>query len=306
MRTRPPPRQAMKRVAHTALRPLGAIAAALALVSLFARAAYGWDSATHRLITRLAIESIPASALKSALVSNQGALERLCVEPDTVLKHKYGKAEARHHYIDLEYFGRDPFARLDPDFAVMRRRFGDRTLEESGTLPWTIEADGNAIASAWRRGDCATAIRMSGYLAHYVGDASQPLHTTIHFDGYRGDRGVHKRLERAVDESVATLGEQARSEVHIEEINNVWTPVIAEIRDAHGLVGEVIRNDRAARGEGYFTGEPYRRELMHEEGAMVAGQIARAASVLGSIWLYEWRQAGSPAVCQSPALSPAW
>jgi Zinc dependent phospholipase C len=296
----------MKRVAHAAFRPLGAIAAALALVVLFARAAYGWDSATHRLITRLAIESIPASALRDALVSNQDALERFSVEPDTVLRRKYGKAEELHHYINLEYFGRDPFAKLDPDFAVMRRRFGDRTLERSGTLPWTIEADSDAIASAWRRGDCATALRMSGYLAHYVGDASQPLHTTIHFDGYRGDRGVHRRLERAVDESVATLGERARSEVHTEEINNVWTPVIAEIRDAHGLVGEAIRNDRAARDEGDFNGEPYRRELMHEEGAMVAGQIARAASVLGSIWLYEWRQAGNPAICQSPALSAPW
>ena len=34
---------------------------------------------------------------------------------------------------------------------------------------------------------------------------------------------------------------------------------------------------------------------------MIAGQIARAASVLASIWIYEWKRAGSPAACESAA-----
>jgi Zinc dependent phospholipase C len=291
----------MKRARYAALRPAGAVAASLVLVALFARAAYGWDSATHRLITRLAIESMPASALKTALVSNESALERFSVEPDTILRREYGEAEARHHYINLEWFGPHPFSVLNRDFEAMRRRFGDRTLARSGTLPWTIEATADSLPAAWRRGDCAAVLRTSGYLAHYVGDASQPLHSTIHYDGYRGDRGVHKRLERAVDESVTALGQQAQTEVRIEEIDDVWTPVISEIREAHELVGDVIRNDRAARDEGDFGGQRYRHDIIHAEGPMLAGQIARAASVLGSIWLYEWRRANSPAICQTRA-----
>ena len=34
---------------------------------------------------------------------------------------------------------------------------------------------------------------------------------------------------------------------------------------------------------------------------MIAGQIARAASVLASIWIYEWKRAGSPVTCESAA-----
>ncbi len=261
------------------------------------RPARAWDSATHRAITRLAIEALPPSPLRSALSHNEAALETHSVEPDSVLKAEYGKAEERRHYIDLEWFGADPWYALNPDIKKMRRRFTDRTLERAGTLPWTIEGVSDQVESAWRRGDCDAVVRLSGYLAHYVGDASQPLHTTINYDGYARDRGIHARIELAVDHSLRELEPMAAREVRVEEINDVWTPVIAEIRDANGLVGEVIRDDRAARDAGDYSGRDYQRAVMHEDAAMFARQIARAASVLASIWLYEWHRAGSPAKC---------
>ncbi|HSR58687.1 MAG TPA: hypothetical protein VLL57_10875, partial [Candidatus Binataceae bacterium] len=70
-----------------------------------------------------------------------------------------------------------------------------------------------------------------------------------------------------------------------------------EIRDANGLVGEVIRNDRAARDQGAYRGADYRRAVMREDSAMYAHQVARAASVLASVWLFEWKRAGSPNRC---------
>ena len=101
----------------------------------------------------------------------------------------------------------------------------NRTLERAGTLPWTIEGVSDQLESAWRRGDCDAVLRLSGYLAHYVGDASQPLHSTIHYDGYAGDRGIHARIELAVDHSLRELEPMAAREIHVEEINDVWTPV---------------------------------------------------------------------------------
>ncbi len=179
----------------------------------------------------------------------------------------------------------------------MRRRFGEHKLARAGTLPWTIEAVSDQLEDAWRRNDCEAVIRLSGYLAHYVGDASQPLHSTIKYDGYPRDRGMHARIELAVDHSLGELEPVAHQEIHLEDINDVWTPVIAEIRDANGLVGNVIRDDRAARDAGDYSGRDYQRAVMHEDRAMFAHQIARAASVLASIWLYEWHRAGSPSTC---------
>jgi len=271
-----------------------ALSIALCLFALPARA---WDSATHRAIARLAAEALPASPLKSILTRDEAALEMHSVEPDSLLKARYGKAEERRHYINIEWFGGDPWSVLNPDIRKMQHRFGDRTLARAGTLPWTIEAVSDQLASAWRRGDCDTVLRLSGYLAHYVGDASQPLHSTLNYDGYRRDRGIHARIELAVDHSLRELEPMAAREIRIEDINDVWTPSIAEIRDANGLVGEVIRDDRGARDAGDYGGHDYQRAVMREDAAMFAHQIARAASVLASIWLYEWRRAGSPATC---------
>lgn len=231
------------------------------------------------------------------LSRNEAALERHSVEPDSVLKAEYGKAEERRHYINIEWFGRDPWSALNPDIRKMRRRFTERTLERAGTLPWTIEAVSDQLESAWHRGDCNGVLRLSGYLAHYVGDASQPLHSTINYDGYAGDRGIHARIELAVDHSLGELEPMAVREIHVDQINDVWTPTIAEIRDANGLVGAVIRDDRAARDAGDYRGYDYQRAVMREDAATFAAQIARAASVLASIWLYEWHRASSPAAC---------
>lgn len=259
-----------------------------------------WDSATHRAIARLAVEALPPSPLKETLAHNEAALETHSVEPDSVLKKRYGKAEDRRHYIDSEYFGSNPWPALDADFSKMQRRFGEHRVARAGTLPWTVEAISDQLENAWHRGDCEAVIRLSGYLAHYVGDASQPLHSTIHFDGYPPrDRGMHARIELAVDHSLGELEPVARNEIRVEDINDVWTPVVAEIRDAHGFVGAVIRDDRAAREAGDYSAGDYRHAVMNDDRAMFARQIARAASVVASIWVYEWRRAGSPSSCSS-------
>lgn len=265
---------------------------------LFAgRSACAWDARTHMLIARLAVGALPPSPLARIMTANEPLLEQDAVAPDFELKRLYGHAEEIRHYIDLEYFGPNPLAALDPDLATMRRRYGFRTLERSGTLPWTIESTGSAVAAAWRADDCAQVIRRSGYLAHYVGDASQPLHSTRYYDGYTGDAGVHHRLEGAVDHDVREVERAARPQVQATKIDSVWATEIAEIAQANALIPEVIRADRAARAEAAGDSRSYDRALMRGEGAMIARQIAAASSALASIWLYEWTQAGSPAAC---------
>jgi len=270
----------------------------VAILLTLSPSAFAWDSHTHKLITRLAVEALPTSPLAQSFVHNESQLEEYSIDPDTVLRSLYGDAEARRHYVDLEYFGAFPFAALEPNFAAMETKFGARRMEMSGTLPWTIETYANQAGSAWRNGDCAAMLRYSGYMAHYVGDSTQPLHTTKYYDGYAGDRGVHRRFEGAVDHSVREIEQQARPQVHIETIDSVWTPVIAEIRDAYQLVPTVISSDRAVRAE--LGTNRYDRALMDRDLTMVARQVARASSTLASIWLFEWRTAGSPTSCTSP------
>ena len=280
-------------------------AAAIILLSLLtsliallvSSAANAWDSETHREIVRLAIGVLPPSPMRDFFKANSASLQRLAVEPDSLLKRKFGKSEEIRHYINIEYFGADPFAAIVPDKAAMEKRFGASTVRRAGTLPWTIVDLSTALQSAWSAGQCGNVLTLAGYLAHYVGDASQPLHSTIRYDGYRRDRGIHARVEMAVDHQAAELGAAAAGEAHLEDIATVWAAAIAEIRDANSHVEELIQADRTAREQSKFDRKQYTAALMSRERPMIAAQLARAASVLASIWLYEWKRAGSPSRC---------
>jgi Zinc dependent phospholipase C len=259
------------------------------------RPAFAWDSAVHRMITRLAVGALKPGPLKESFAGNLATLEHRSVEPD-LLRAAGDKAAGRRHYIDLEYYGSEPIAALNPSESAMIQRFGARTLMKSGTLPWTIESESEALAGAWRDGDCAAVLRHAGYLSHYVADASQPLHTTVHFDGYAQDRGMHLRLERAADTYVAELEREAAPQVRVEDLDSVWKPVLAELRVSNALVPRVIAADRSARSAARSRRQ-VGRMLMQDERGWIVNQVALAASVLASIWQFEWQRAGHPSSC---------
>ena len=230
---------------HSARRLLSlALLCASIAICLDAAPARAWDARTHRLIARLAIDALPENSLKRIFEMHDAELQEDAVAPDEVLRPRYGKAEAIRHYIDLEYYGSDPIAQLKPDRAAMEREYGAQTLELSGTLPWTIEELAQAVEQAWRKGDCGQAILFSGYLAHYLGDATQPLHTTKYYDGLPPDRGMHSRLEGAGDRAVGELERLARPQVHLEKIDSVWASTIVELKHSHALVEGTMQADQ--------------------------------------------------------------
>src|SRR5690349_1386341 len=108
----------------------------VAVLLTLSPSAFAWDSHTHKLITRLAVQALPPSPLAQTFTHNELQLEEYSLDPDTVLRSLYGEAEGRRHYVDLEYFGAFPFASLEPNFATMETKFGARTMTMSGTLPW--------------------------------------------------------------------------------------------------------------------------------------------------------------------------
>lgn len=268
---------------------------AVAILAI-APAVRAWDSGTHRMIARLAVRALPASPLKDALGANERALQADAVAPDTTLRDRYGHAEAIRHYIDLEAYGSaDPLSALSPDLRTMLSRYGKYRVDKAGTLPWTIESEAAQVRDDWQRGDCAGVVTHSGYLAHYVGDASQPLHTTIRHDCSRAQRGCHERIENAADHRTSEIEHAAAPEVRVTEIAGVWPAAIAEISRSHALVNRIAADDRAARSAG--IGAAYTDAIFSRDSALFSGQIADAASTLASIWLYEWKQAGSPNRC---------
>jgi hypothetical protein len=107
-------------------------------------------------------------------------------------------AQAPEHFIDLEpadALGTLPRRRLDFEAKVFAA--GERP-EKIGLQPWETTEVWERLKAAMREyrnlvaakkdtsATEAAVIFYAGWLGHYVGDGSQPLHTTIQYNGWTG------------------------------------------------------------------------------------------------------------------------
>lgn len=161
-----------------------------------------WGNEGHRLINRLAAMTLPAEVpafLRSEAAVNE--IEYLGPEPDRWRNHAEAElvaAQAPEHFIDLEpadALGTLPRRRLDFEAKVFAA--GERP-EKIGLQPWETTEVWERLKAAMREyrnlvaakkdtsATEAAVIFYAGWLGHYVGDGSQPLHTTIQYNGWTG------------------------------------------------------------------------------------------------------------------------
>jgi hypothetical protein len=164
--------------------------------------AHAWGNEGHRLINKLAASTLPADVpafLRSEAAVNE--IEYLGPEPDrwrSPAEPELGAAQAPEHFIDLEpadALGPLPRRRLDFEAKVFAA--GERP-EKIGLQPWETTEVWERLKAALReyrnlvaakqdtRGVEAAVLFYAGWLGHYVGDGSQPLHTTDKYNGWVG------------------------------------------------------------------------------------------------------------------------
>jgi hypothetical protein len=200
-------------------RLLIALAACSALAAPAGRA-LAWGDTGHRMIGRLAMEALPKDAGLPAFLLAPSAVdtvEEYAREPD-----RWRKAGRLHdsdrdpaHFIDLDDDGKtlggSALAALPPRRVDYQASLAAMKVDEvkAGYLPyaiadgwqqlvkdlayWRVETaakahDKDPQHQAWYAADIARredlVIRDLGVWAHYVGDGSMPLHTSIHFNGW--------------------------------------------------------------------------------------------------------------------------
>ena len=273
----------------------------------------------------------PAAAERIAFLAGEPDRWRN-VSDELPLSHVNGP----DHYIDLEsladygltpetlpIFRYDFVAKLALARAAHPDRFPpidetrnkDHTRELIGFLPWaiveyegklksefsylkTFENNGGTpeeIANAK-----ADIIYTMGVMGHFVGDGSQPLHTTIHHHGWVGDnphgyttrRSFHQwidggyfaqtgglKLESMVGEiqPAHVVGKAGQPEV-------LFHNVMAYLEATHKEVEPLYQLDKdgklSAEGEKGLEGK-----------AFLYGQLVKGGQMLGDIWLTAWQQA---------------
>jgi hypothetical protein len=208
------------------------------------------------------------------------------------------------HYIDLENV---PPGVLDaPDRFVYLRGLYQAGLErperDAGFLPYRILELQQRLTSGferWRAADSADErhwieariINDAGILGHYVADASQPHHTTIHFNGWNRDtpnpegftaeRGFHSRFESAfVNAHVESEHVAPRVPAGARHLDDVRQAVLDYIHETHAQVLPLYELEKAY---GFRPGSPTPQTV-----DFTARRLAHSADMLRSLWYTAW------------------
>ena len=228
------------------------------------------------MINRLAASALPADVpvfLRSGTALNE--IEYLGPEPDrwrSPAEPELVAAQAPEHFIDLESadaLGPLPHKRLDFEAKVFAA--GQRP-EKIGLQPWVATEVWERLKAAMRQYRTMSAnhedtkpveeaiLFYAGWLGHYVGDGSQPLHTTIQYNGWTGpnphgyttEHRIHSQFETAFVHAnvkpadVAPLVAATKPAV----LNDVFADYLAYLRHSSTLVEQTYQLDK----ESAFTG----------------------------------------------------
>jgi hypothetical protein len=291
------------------------LSSAAALVALLAtQPAWGWGSDGHRMINRLAAEYLPPDV--PAFLRNGNALdtlEYLGPEPDrwrNQAEDELSKTQAPDHFIDLEYAELvSPLPRKRYDFIrdlaaiQLLHPALPLTPEGVGLQPWQVEEVWQRLKVDMREyrrlvaanqdtAPVQTAILFdAGWLGHYVGDGSMPLHTSMQYNGWNGpnpnhyttEHHIHSQFETAFvsanikPSDVAPLVAASKPEVYADE----WVSYLDYLHHTHTFVEKVYQLDLA---NGFIgAGTPEAKAFTEER--LAAGAI-ELRNLIDSAWVH--------------------
>lgn len=314
------------------------LAALAAAVFAIPAAALGWGAAGHRMIGEVAMRALPAE-LPAFLHAPQAALDvgELSREPDRLrgAGRMADNDQAPGHFIDLSDDGTVLGGPLLTALPATRAEYETqlRAVKQdswkAGYLPYSIVEDYERLAhdfafwrvlkaaeanpawkahKAWfvadRRRREALILQDIGFLSHFVGDGSQPLHVTVHFNGwgpgpnpagYSTDK-LHSPFE--TDLVQATVKEAAVA-AKVAPFHSCNCPI--EQREIAYLAATgklVIPFYEMVKAGGMAPGDP-------RGTALATQQIAVGATELRDLIVEAWRIGGKEAIGYKPSFTLA-
>ncbi|MGA3010059.1 MAG: S1/P1 nuclease [Terracidiphilus sp.] len=273
-------------------------------------AAHAWGNGGHKMINKLAAKTLPADV--PAFLRSPRAIaeiEYLGPEPDrwrSQAEPELSAAQAPEHFIDMELadaLGPLPHRRFDFEAKVFAA--GQRP-EKIGLQPWETEEVWERLKAAMREYRKLSAAKQdvrpveqaiifyAGWLGHYVGDGSQPLHVTIQYNGWTGpnpngyttDHKIHWQFE----------GPFVEANMHEADVRATMTPAkaidgdmfdayVAYLRNTQSYMEKVYQLDKAGGLTG--AGTPESRQFTAE-------RLGAGASMLRDMIYTAWLESANP------------
>ena len=271
------------------------------------------------MINRLAAENLPADVpafLRSAAAIDE--IEYLGPEPDrwrSPGEPELNSEQAPEHFIDFEMadlVGKLPRRRYDfiADLyaqALMHPELArDLRPERVGLQPYVTTEVYQRLKAAMReyRGVSAVGketkpveqaiIFYAGWLGHYVGDGSQPLHVTVNYDGWVGkenpngyttQHGIHSKFETAFVAANVKAADVAPLVTAPHELGNVFEDYVGYLRHSATLIERTYQLEKAGGFDGAGN---------TESKQFTAERLAAGASELRDLYYTAWIESAKP------------
>jgi len=293
--------------------------------------AHAWGRDGHMMVNRLAAENLPAE-VPYFLRNGNGVsvMEWMGPEPD---RWKQRDAEPElvatqspDHFFDYEWatWGATPCQSGTPDcndgYKFPRKRYDFihalaaaqaahptelKYIDTIGFQPWQVEEVWQRLKSDMREyrklvaanGDTAPVqlaiLFDAGWLGHYVGDGSQPLHLTIQYNGwqpstpnpngYTTEHKIHAQFESIYVSANIKPADVTPlvAATKPTDITDEWNQYFQYINHSHSLVEKVYQLEKT----GAFTGAGTPEGKTFTEERLAAGAI-ELRDLIYSAWLH--------------------
>lgn len=276
-----------------------------------------WGFLVHRSVHQLAVYELPGS-LKTFFYRNMQYVVRNAPRPDQ--RRNEDSTEATKHFINFEAFGDSAAWKMPLSWEKAVTIYSKDTLLKNGYVPYHVIIMKNRLTNAFRNGKADSVLFYATDMAHYIGDANVPLHTTTNYDGQlTGQKGLHALWESMVPE--IEIGQYNLHSRHkAKYLDNPEEAIWNAVRQSYSLVNDVlakekevsrsftdatkyrvqIRNGREYRSYTSEFAKAYSKAL----GNSINDQLISSADLIADFWYTSWVDAGKPD--PEKWLQPAW
>lgn len=272
---------------------------------------FGWGAWGHRHINKAAIFSLPVE-MRTFYYNHADYIAEASVIPDLRRYWLNDQTEAPRHFFDVEDF-RSDLDDLPRTSKEAFEKYDSVFLSKAGILPWYIQDMTQKLTTAFRKKNKGEILFLSSELAHYIGDAHMPLHTSSNYNGQlTGQKGVHALWESRLPPMFGHLFNfRTDQATYIDDIQDYTWKMI---KQSHSLVQPLLAAELRVRSrfdssEMYLKSKDGQRVLSYnapvfsnayaqafqeELGSMVEDQMRLSIQHVASYWYTAWVQAGKP------------
>ncbi len=289
--------------------------------SLLPLPCWGWGPEGHIYANQVAVKKVPREMPR---FFRKGAewISYLANEPDrwrddAALRY----AQAPDHYIDLERL--EGVSQLPPDRYAFYRLLEEKraatpgsadTLqpEKVGLQPYIVMEVYQRLRGSFReyralkqenKGTKEVEKKIvfyAGWLGHYVADAANPLHTTIHYNGWVGENPKQytndPRIHFAYESTYVAANLKAQDFEDLVQppvrLADPWADYMKYLRESNQLVEELYRLERTGAFAG--AGTPQGHEFTRR-------RLAAGSQMLVNLWYTAWQESAELPPAPRPA-----